>query len=164
MTRTLSATLLLGLLALAGCSTAGTGFGSGRGGTNATFTWQSGDSRTGTMTAQLSTGESYTGRYFQITRETVVNDLGPLWMGWQGRGRGWRYWGPGPWGREDWGPQFITEYSGRVLANLQGPNGRFMRCRFQLIRPPSGMSGGGEGRCQLPNREDTIHATFPPGG
>ena len=163
MTRTLSAALLVGLLALAGCTTAGTGFGSGRGGTSATFSWQSSDSRSGTMTAQVSNGDTYSGRYFQITRETLVNDLDPLWMGWRRPWRGWRYWGPGYWG-DDWGPRFITEYSGRVLANLQGPGGQFMRCRFRLIRPPSGMIGGGEGQCQLPDREDTIHATFPPGG
>ena len=30
-------------------------------------------------------------------------------------------------------------YNGRVLANLNGADGEHMRCRFQLVRPQSGM-------------------------
>jgi hypothetical protein len=159
--RTWLAALAL-LFALPGCTSMGTGYGSSRSGDlRATLSWQSSDSRVGTMTAQLSTGETYSGRYFQVTQETRVDDLRPLWVGWNRRWRGWDYWGPGPWG-PDWGPRFVTEYSGRVLANLQGPGDRHMRCRFQLMRPASGMSGGGEGRCQLPGG-GVINTTFPPG-
>jgi hypothetical protein len=35
-----------------------------------------------------------------------------------------------------------------------------MRCRFHLMRPASGMSGGGSGECQGADGE-TIEATFP---
>jgi hypothetical protein len=47
-----------------------------------------------------------------------------------------------------------------VLANLQGRGG-FMRCHFTLMRPSSGMDGGGTGQCQLPSGT-VIHAQFPP--
>jgi hypothetical protein len=138
---------------LAACTTMGTGIGStNEGDIRAVLTWESRGDRTGTMTAMLSNGDTYTGTYFQITEETRVDSLGPLWVGWN-PWPGWPYW--------DAGPQFITYYTGRVVANLQGPGGRRMRCTFQLIRPPSGMAGGGLGQCQLPNGE-TIETTFPP--
>jgi hypothetical protein len=107
------------------------------------------------MTAMLSTGETYAGMYFQITSETRIDDLSPLWVGWARPWADWPYWGLEP------GPQFITDYSGRVVANLEGPNGTHMRCRFQLIRPAAGMAGGGQGLCQLPDGAP-IDATFPP--
>lgn len=152
--------------ALAGCTTTGTGVGdSGASGLTATFSWKAQGSRTGEMTAQLSSGQNYAGTFFQITQETRVDELGPLWAGWGPIGpyRGWgrRGWGwGGGWGY--WGPSqdFVTHYSGKVLANLSGPNGR-MRCRFTLIRPSMGMSGGGEGQCQVPGGGD-LNATFPP--
>ena len=153
--------------ALAGCTTTGTGVGdSNASGLTATFAWKSQGARSGEMTAQLSSGQSYAGTFFQITQETRVDDLGPLWAGWGPIGpyhgwgrRGWGGWGPG-WGY--WGPsqEFVTHYSGKVLANLSGPNGR-MRCRFTLIRPSAGMSGGGEGQCQVPGGGN-LNATFAP--
>jgi hypothetical protein len=36
-----------------------------------------------------------------------------------------------------------------------------MRCRFNLISPQRGMSGGGEGRCQLSESDREISAEFP---
>ena len=62
----------------------------------------------------------------------------------------------GPWGP---GPDTITQYSGQVLANLQGPGG-FMRCHFTLMSPSFGMAGGGVGQCQLPTGT-IINAQFP---
>jgi len=146
--------------ALAGCATTGTGVGdSSASGLSATFTWKAQGPRTGEMSAQLATGRSYSGTFFQITQETRVDELGPLWAGW-GPYRGFRRGGWGGWGY--WGPSqdFVTHYSGKVLANLTGPDGR-MRCRFTLIRPSSGMSGGGEGQCQVPGGGN-LNATFPP--
>jgi hypothetical protein len=35
-----------------------------------------------------------------------------------------------------------------------------MRCRFDLNDPPSGMSGGGQGKCQVAGGA-TIDAVFP---
>ena len=106
------------------------------------------------MTASLNTGAVYRGPFFQVTQETRIDELAPLWVGWGRRWRwhGWDYWGP----RQS----FVTQYTGRVLANLEGPGGR-MRCRFALMRPSAGMAGGGQGRCQLPDGT-IIDADFPP--
>jgi hypothetical protein len=145
----------LAMLILAGCTTTGVGSGSSpNGAVSATFTWKAESPSRGAMTAALNTGETYNGPFFQVTHETTVDELGPLWVGWEGRGA-WRGWGA-------WGPSagFATEYTGKVLANLEGPRGR-MRCRFTLMQPSSGMAGGGEGRCQLPDGT-IIHADFPP--
>jgi hypothetical protein len=144
---------LLAVLA-AGCTTMGTGFGSTATGANpVNFNWKSSDSVSGTMDATLSDGKTYSGKFFQITTDTTVDNLGPLWTGWGGGWRGdWGYWGTGP--------QFVTHYSGRVLANLSTPGGQYMRCKFQLVHPSDGMAGGGRGQCQMPDGK-TIDATFP---
>jgi hypothetical protein len=140
-----------------GCTSTGTGTGTGSSRDNdvsAVFTWQSTDDRTGTLSAAVSNGERYSGKYFQITAESRIDQLTPLWAGWPGHWRGgWRNWGGEP------NSAFITHYSGRVVANLDGPNGTHMRCHFHLVRPASGMAGGGQGQCQLPSGK-TIEAAF----
>lgn len=153
-------------IAAAACTTSGFGTGqSAAGNVSATFNWTATGSTRGTMLARLSNGQAFQGPFFQITQESRVMDYGPLWRGW---GPDWRWhrpwdrwgWGWGGWG--PWGPsnETITHYSGQVLANLQGSGG-FMRCRFALMRPSSGMAGGGAGQCQLPTGA-VIHAQFPP--
>jgi hypothetical protein len=145
------------LLFAAGCTTMGTGTGSTAAGTDpVNFTWKSGaDSVSGNMNAVFAGGTTYSGQFFQITQDTTVDSLGPLWTGW---GPGWRggrfggYW--------DGGPDFVKKYTGRVVANLAAADGKHMRCRFQLVHPSSGMSGGGSGECQVPDGK-TIDATFP---
>jgi hypothetical protein len=148
--------LMVVALGAAGCATMGTGAGATPSGADpVTFTWKgSTASDSGTMTASLSDGTTYTGQYFQITRNTTVDSLGPLWVGWHGR------WGGLGW--DDWGADdsFITQYTGRVAANLGAPSGAHMRCKFQLADPTDGMSGGGRGQCQMPDGK-TIDATFP---
>jgi len=57
--------------------------------------------------------------------------------------------------------QFVTYYSGKVLANLGSPEGGRMRCRFLLFSPAAGIAGGGQGECQL-QKGRTINATFDP--
>jgi len=143
------------LVALAaGCTTMGTGTGSTATGQNpVNFSWKSSDGVSGSMNASLSNGKTYSGQFFQITSDTTVDNLGPLWTGWGGR------WG-GDWGFWDAGPEFVTHYSGRVVANLATPDGKHMRCTFQLVHPDDGMAGGGSGQCQLP-KGNTIDATFP---
>ena len=106
------------------------------------------------MTATFADGPSFNGDYFQITRETQIDRLGPLWAGYSPRWYGWHGW------YADAGPDSVTHYSSRVLANLTGGDGEHMRCRFQLVRPRSSMKRGGEGRCQLYDGR-TIDATFP---
>ena len=145
------------LVALAaGCATMGVGTGATPSGADpVTFSWKSSGSVSGTMNATLANGKQYSGQFFQITHDTTVDSLGPLWVGWH-RGFG-RF---GGWGDWDAGPSFITNYSGRVVANLGAPSGEHIRCKFQLGRPQDGMAGGGSGQCQLPDG-NTIDATFP---
>jgi len=138
-----------------GCTTTGTGFGSAAFGANpTTFSWKSSDGRSGTMSATLSDGTSYTGPYFQITSHTPIQSIAPLFDGW--------YSG---WDETNWNvgasPDFIAQYTGRVLANLASPSGSRMRCEFQLLYPSNGMYGGAKGECQLPDGK-TIDAKFPP--
>src|ERR1700704_4909916 len=105
---------LLAVLA-AGCTTMGTGFGSTATGANpVNFNWKSSDSVSGSINATLSDGKTYSGQFFQITSNTTVDNLGPLWSGWGGYGGRWG----GDWGFWDAGPEFVTHFSGRVVANL----------------------------------------------
>jgi hypothetical protein len=145
---------LLPILLAAGCTTMGSGFGTTATSTNPVhFNWTSSDGVRGSMYATLADGSVYAGSYFRITSNTTVDTLGPLWDGW---GPGWGF------GSSDWdtGPEFVTHDSGRVVANLADPEGKPVRCRFQLIHPSDGMAGGGEGDCQLPDGT-TIVASFP---
>lgn len=141
---------------LVACTTIGTGTGSMRtGGTQVVFGWTSQDGGiTGTMTASLPDGDAFSGPFVQLTSAARIDMLAPMWRGWL-RGWGdWPYWGPYP------DTAFITRYSGKVVANLQGPGDLRMRCRFHLNSPPTGMRGGGQGECQL-NDGDTVDAVFP---
>jgi hypothetical protein len=154
-------TLKLGLPLLvavaAGCTTMGTGTGSTASGKNpVNFSWKSSDSVSGSINATLSDGKTYSGQFFQITSNTTVDNLGPLWSGWGGYGGRWG----GDWGFWDAGPEFVTHFSGRVVANLAAADGAHMRCTFQLVHPDDGMAGGGTGQCQLP-KGNTIDANFP---
>jgi hypothetical protein len=148
---------LLAALA-AGCTTVGAGIGSAfSGATPVSFSWQNSDSLSGTMNATLSDGETYSGQFFQITKDTTLGSVAPLWAGWHrswGGWGGWDYWDPVS------SPSFITHYTGRVVANLGEGNGQHMRCKFQLVHPSEGMAGGGRGQCQMPDGE-TIDTNFP---
>jgi hypothetical protein len=147
-------------ITMSACETtsAGTGSGNVRGSNKpVAFTWESTDNVSGNITATFGNGRIFRGTYFQITRETRVDRLDPLWDGWGRpyRRSAWRYWAADP------GPEFVKAYSGRVLANLHSPDGDHMRCRFTLISPQRGMTGGGEGRCQLSGSGKEINAEFP---
>jgi hypothetical protein len=83
-----------------------------------------------------------------------IDGVAPLWDGWYSGWRGAGFWGAAP------STDFITHYSGRVVANLATSNATHMRCKFQLVHPSEGMSGGGSGQCQLPDGK-TIDASFP---
>ena len=155
--------LVLVAAALAGCSTMGTGTGSvSPTGAPVSFAWKGGASgSTGTMSATVE-GQIFNGPYLQVTHEVQTQDFYPMWWGWRwgwADWYGWRGWyGPPP------GPTvgYATIYSGHVLANLQAPDGERMRCNFYLNSPNQGMTGGGQGECELSNGH-TVNAVFPPG-
>ena len=150
-----TAGFVLGAVMAAGCTTTGTGDGSALSGADRmTFSWKSSDTVSCSITATAADGATYTGQFFEVTSDTQVQNLAPLWVGW---GPGWRSAGWYDW---DEGPEFVTHYSGRVVANLSAAGGAHMRCRFQLAHPSAGMSGGGSGECQLPGGK-LIDAQFP---
>ena len=153
-----NALVSMAALSLAACQTAGTGSGNVRGSSKpVAFTWESTDSVSGNITATFGTGRVFRGTYFQITNDTRVERLEPLWDGWGRpyRRNSWRYWDRGS------ESQFVKTYSGRVLANLHDETGEHMRCKFTLISPSRGMAGGGEGRCELSDSRREISAEFP---
>lgn len=148
------------IVAMVGCKSTGSGMGeSATGDVKAHFTWQQSDPASGTLTAMVSkqngSEETYEGKFYQITNNSQIDTLGPLWHPWHPAWTGWAYWDSAP----DYA--LITHYTGHVLANLAGPDGKRMRCEFQLLRAAEGMKGGGEGQCQLPSGK-TIKADFPP--
>ncbi|MGD9598598.1 MAG: hypothetical protein AB7G76_13530 [Steroidobacteraceae bacterium] len=147
--------LIVGAVLVAACVSSGRGFGETRkSGEHVDFTWQSTGDHRGTMSATLASGQTLTGPWFQITHDTRIEQLQPLWYGWRPAWRGWPYWGPEPM------PAFVTHYTGRVVANLEGEGPLRMRCRFTLVNPASQMAGGGTGKCQLGDGQ-TIDARFP---
>src|SRR4030095_3261494 len=116
------------MAALAACTTMGTGIGRERESHGSVaFNWTSKDAVSGTMTATLTGDQVYTGPFFQITSETRGETLAPLWLGWRRGWYDWPYWGGYA------APEFQTRYSGKVVANLDGPDGNHMRCRFHLM-------------------------------
>lgn len=150
--------VLLGLAITACGTTGGTGSGKVRGTSRpVAFTWQSEDSNSGDITATFANGRTFKGKYFEITRDTRVDRLDPLWEGWGApySTSAWSYWD------KDSNREFVKMYRGRVLANLLSEDGDRMRCRFTLKNPNSGMAGGGKGRCQLAQSKTEINAEFP---
>lgn len=143
---------------LGACATnAGGGAGSSLDGTIAAkFEWKDKGANSGDMIATLNSGQRFAGPYFQITHQSRIDSYSSLWVGWDNATRKvtdeWQYWAPAA--------RFITEYTGRVLANLAGPDGKHMRCSFRLRSPSAGLSQGGSGRCQLPDGR-SIDAVFP---
>src|SRR3954465_8167629 len=66
----------------AGCTTMGVGTGqSTTDNVTATFDWTETGGTRGTMIANLSSGQTFQGSFFQVTQESSVNDYGPLWTG-----------------------------------------------------------------------------------
>jgi hypothetical protein len=135
----------LALASLAACATTGAGVGTTREDhLPVRFSWSSDNAVSGDMKATLANGTAFDGKFFQVTSETRVDRLEPLWTGWH-HYRDWPFW--------DAGPDFVKHYSGRVVANLQASDGEHMRCSFRLMNPSSGMSGGGAGRSPPRNRD-----------
>jgi hypothetical protein len=151
-----AAVIFLSSMLIASCTTTGSGTGATRRGTDhVSFTWVNHGSTKGEISATLNESQQvFSGTYFQITSETRVDELRPLWVGWNRRRGEWGYWGA--YDRTG----FVTHYSGHVVANMESNDGQHIRCDFRLMRPFNGMAGGGMGRCQMPDGK-TIDATFP---
>ena len=137
---------------LQGCTSVGSGLGqlleTGASEHAVAFSWTSQDGgMSGTMTAALPDA-MFQGRFFQITQQTRLEALSPLWSHWDHGWNDWPYWS-GPLPPTYPTPQFITHYSGKVVATLTSGANQRMRCRFHLMQPSRGMAGGGEGQCQL---------------
>ncbi|MFZ1906346.1 MAG: hypothetical protein WAU56_13260 [Steroidobacteraceae bacterium] len=152
--------LLLLYTAILGCKSTGEGMGqSPTGDIKATFTWEETGPTKGTLKATViqldGMQQQYQGTFYQITKDTQMETIAPLWSPWWPAWGGWAYWGPEP------TDSFITQYTGHVVANLASPDGKHMRCHFRLLRSSEGMKGGGEGECQLPSGQ-TIKADFAP--
>jgi hypothetical protein len=151
---------LLTCFGLLACKSSGGGMGqSPSGDIKATFSWEQTAPTSGTLRATVvqpdGTQAQYQGKFYQITKDTQVTTIAPLWNPWWPAWGGWAYWGPEP------AEAFVTQYTGHVVANLAAANGDRMRCQFRLLRSSEGMKGGGEGECQLPSGK-TIKADFPP--
>jgi hypothetical protein len=156
----------IGLALCAGCAHAGTGQGqlekpTGQGEQAegpVVFNWSSdSDPSEGKLTATLSDGRVFDGTYLQLTSTTLEPTYGPYYSAWAGP-----RWGVGgPWytGPQD---QFVTEYSGKVIAHLTSPDDTRMRCKFVLRKPESGMLGGAQGDCQLSTKESVFGAVIKP--
>lgn len=127
------------------------------------FMWESADAgQSGSIRTTLPDGESFSGRFHQITRTTQVEDIDTLHDAWTGdpwRSPRWT-WG-GAWPYYASSEEFITHYTDRAVAVLTGDRGTMMRCRFTLSDPDRGMSGGGSGECQLSDGQ-RITAHFEP--
>lgn len=127
------------------------------------FGWESADDgQSGAIRTTLPDGESFSGKFHQITRTTQVDDIDLLHDSWTGdpwRSPRWT-WG-GAWPYYDSREEFITHNTGRAIAVLTGDRGTMMRCHFDLADPDRGMSGGGDGECQLSDGQ-RITARFPP--
>ena len=133
-----------------GCASTRTGSGSTVPGTNAAkFSWTSSGNVSGSMSATFPNGETFTGRYFQIT-SSLTDELGPQGPIWHQEGL------------YDVGPelQYVAHYTGRVVADLSRSGGAQMRCRLTLMSAADGMAGGARGECQLPDGL-SVDAQFP---
>src|SRR5712664_3003717 len=124
-------------LALGACTTMGTGTGStSTGDQPVSFNWTSKDGGvTGTMSATLANGGLFTGPYLEITNTAQSTSFAPMWTGWSPGWRDWGYGGFGGLGAFGGFDGTTTNYTGKVVANLQGPNSQRMRCSFALNDP-----------------------------
>ena len=143
-------------LVLGACTSMGVGSGSLKpDNTAVTFSWTSKDGgTTGTMSATAVNAGVFSGPFVQVTSTVRTELLEPMWRGWRRGWNDWRYFGPYP------DTAFSTIYSGKVIANLTGPDAQALRCRFHLNDPAAGMKGGGQGECQF-NGGRTVDAVFP---
>jgi hypothetical protein len=164
--------LILALSALlVGCSSTGaTGYlgglltSPGRPVSPVEFSWTADSSRRGTIAATLPTGERFTGKFVQVTREVPDTELVPM----VGPIAGFadnvaREGGTTPqdvWANAVDVGSFREEYENRIVATLFGDKGNAMRCGFRLYDPEKGFPGGGVGSCLISYANGTIAVQF----
>ncbi|UJR86253.1 hypothetical protein [Sandaracinus amylolyticus] len=157
-----AAALVVSVLALGACATSGSGrgelqtVGKQREG-DVEFAWiAEPDATRGDISATLPDGRVFRGTFLQITSSTLTSDVSPYWTTW---GHAW-YGGYGyPLMYYDY-PGFVRTYSGRVIAQLEGPGEERMRCAFVLARPEDGPASGGMGDCEISTGEQIEYATL----
>ena len=150
----IAAAAAVAALLATGCAVTSSGMGSGdlsakgQADKPVEFRWKSNDGGiSGNMVATLPDA-TFTRPFVQITHETRSDALAPLWVGWTVGWSDWPYWSR-PWAGPYDMRRFERDYSGKVVANLRSGSGENMRCRFNLNDPSRGMSGGGQGECEL---------------
>ena len=143
-------------LALSACATTGTAVGelkTPNGPQQAvTMVWRSDATSPdrGRIAGTLADGVHYSGKYFEVVKTVDEGVYGPAWDGWRTY---WADWGTGTHYEYDWS-RFVEVYTGRVIANLRSDDGKVrLRCRFTIQKPLEGLTGGGNGDCQLSNGE-----------
>lgn len=149
---------------MCGCATAGSGLGTleqpgkPEGAGEVWFSWRAGgDTTRGAIEAALPDGRVFTGRYIQIGEDVVPPDVGAYWIDVGAPGVRWG----GGYGAQP--PTTVRERTGRVIAQLEGPNGQMMRCRFDLAVPEDGPGSGGRGDCDISTGEAIEDATLRAG-
>jgi hypothetical protein len=75
------------------------------------------------MSATVADGTVYSGQFFQVTQDTTVDGVAPLWDGWHSGWGGAAYWDAGP------STDFIRHYSGRS-GQCQLPDGKTVDAIF----------------------------------
>jgi hypothetical protein len=94
--------MAMGLLAiLSSCKSTGVGErASDSGDVQAQFTWQQTEPSSGSLAATLTgrsgVTETYQGKFYQITSNSEIDTLGPLWHPWHPGWGGWACWDPEP--------------------------------------------------------------------
>lgn len=159
--------LLFGHVFLASCAHAGMGEGrvsepldgprtSGAEEAPAKFTWRSGlDASAGEIQCTLPNGKVYAGKFAQIRPEFDAYETGPVFVGWSSP----------TWARDPWygGPPAMIDgvHVGKIVALLKSKDGARMRCRFLVVKPDSGMTGGVSGQCLLSDQTSIDDVELP---
>jgi len=152
------AVVAAGLLGCASGSVTGNVTPAGGAAAPLAMTWTSGlFGESGEMSAVLSDGERFAGKYQVMTPGLTRDKVEAEWVG------------DGPTASQEdisdtlWGaakdPAFVQKYQNKAIATLHGDRGTTMLCRFNLMDGAAGMRGGGSGECQT-SRGAKINAQF----